>query len=307
MKLTKPKFWLYKSFFAYFFFPLTLVTYIINLFKKLSFKKKISIKTICVGNLYIGGTGKTSSVIEIHKILKKKIKTVLIKKKYQNQQDEIDLLKKEGKVISTDNRLNSLLYAQKKKFELALLDDGLQQKNIAYDLKIVCFNSEEGFGNSFLLPAGPLRESPNELKKYSIAFINGEKKNKKLYKQIKSINKDIKIFEGKYKIKNLKNFNRNKEYLIFSGIGNPQEFENTLIKYKFKIRHKIIYPDHYKISKYEIKNIKKIAKKLKLNIITTEKDYLRLRKTEINNIQFLKVNLNISKINELKKILFSYT
>ena len=49
-------------------------------------------------------------------------------------------------------------------FDLAILDDGLQQKNIEYDLKIVCINSYEGFGNNFLLPAGPLRENLYELK-----------------------------------------------------------------------------------------------------------------------------------------------
>ena len=62
---------------------------------------------------------------------------------------------------------------------MAILDDGLQQKNIEYDLKIVCINSYEGFGNNFLLPAGPLRENSNELKHYDIVFLNGFKQNRK--------------------------------------------------------------------------------------------------------------------------------
>ena len=305
MKLIKPKFWLKKNFISYFLYPLSIITYFVNLYKKISYKKKFSIKIICVGNIYVGGTGKTSLSIEIHKILKKKFKTVFIRKNYQDHQDEINLLKKEGKVISTNNRLSSLSIAQKKKFKLALLDDGLQQKNIHYDLKIACFNSDEGFGNGYLLPAGPLRESTNELKKYHIAFINGENKNHQLYKKLKSINKNLKIFKGKYEPQNLKNFNRKKKYLMFCGIGNPKEFENTLLKYKFKIKHKIVFPDHYKVSNNEIKNLKEIAKKHELTIITTEKDYLRLNKKEIKNIKFLKVNLKIEKINEFKKILMS--
>ena len=305
MKLIKPKLWFKKNIISYFLYPLSLITYSVNLYKKQSYKIRFRIKTICVGNLNVGGTGKTSLTIEIYKILKKKFKTVIIKKNYEDQKDEINLLKKEGMVISKNNRLNSLALAQKNKFQIALLDDGLQQKNIDYNLKIACFNSNEGLGNSYLLPAGPLRESANELKNYHIAFLNGEKKNSKLYKQIKSINKNIKIFEGKYEPQNLKKFNRNKEYLMFCGIGNPHEFENTLLKYKFKIKHKIIYPDHYKVSTNEIKNLNKIAKNERLAIITTEKDYLRLKITEKKNIKFLKVNLKIKKISELRKILLT--
>ena len=303
MKLIKPKFWVKKNFIFYLLYPLSIITYFINLYKNLSHKKKFLIKTICVGNLYVGGTGKTSLTVEIYKIINKKFKTVFIKKYYRDQKDEINLLKKEGMVINEKNRVNSILIAEKKKFQLAILDDGLQQKNINYDLRIVCFNSEEGLGNGHLLPAGPLRESVSELKKYQIAFLNGEKKNYKLYKQLKSINKNLKIFEGKYGPKNLKNFNRNKEYLMFCGIGNPQEFEKTLLKYSFKIKYKVIFPDHHKMSDYEIKNLKKIANKQGLTIITTEKDYLRLNKNEIKDIKFLKVKLKIEKKNELKKFL----
>ena len=305
MKLIKPKFWQKKNFFSYCFYPLSIITHFMNLGNKLYYKKKFFVKTICIGNIYIGGTGKTSLTIEIHKLLNKRFRTVFIKKNYLDQLDEINLLKKEGFVISTKNRLYSLSIAQKKKFEVALLDDGLQQKNISYDLKIACFNSDEGFGNGYLLPAGPLRESLDELKKYDIVFLNGEKKNNKLYKKIKSINKNLKIFEGKYEPKNLKKFDRNKEFLMFCGIGNPQEFINTLKKYNFKIKYKKIFPDHYKIPNSEIKNLKNLAKRKGLAIITTEKDYLRINKSEIKDIKFLKVNLRIKKINELKKFLIS--
>ena len=144
----------------------------------------VLIQTICIGNIFIGGTGKTSLTIELSKIIKNKIKHVIIKKGYYNQLDEINLLKMYGTVISKMNRINSLQIAENKKFQLALLDDGLQQKNIVYDLKIVCFNSDDGYGNGFLLPAGPLRESLNEVKNYDLAFLIGERKNVKLYKKL---------------------------------------------------------------------------------------------------------------------------
>ena len=77
------------------------------------------------------------------------------------------------------------------------------------------------------MPAGPLRENINEIKKYDIAFLNGEK-NTQLKKKIKKINKNIKIFEVIYEPVQLKKFDRVKNYFLFCGIGNPHEFKNTL-------------------------------------------------------------------------------
>ena len=210
MRLTKPKFWKTTNIISIIFYPLSLITYLINISKKFSKKRNFKIKTICVGNIFVGGTGKTSLVIEINELLKKKFKTVFIKKNYENQSDEINLLKNKGKIILSNNRASALLTAVKKKFEIAILDDGLQQKNINYDLKIICFNSEEAIGNQHIIPAGPLRENINEIKNYDLVFLNGDKKNYKLSSKLKSINKNIKIFEGNYKPLNIKNFNLKK-------------------------------------------------------------------------------------------------
>ncbi len=305
MKLIKPKFWIDKNIISFLLFPLTIFTHLINIFKKLYPKKKFKIKTICIGNISVGGTGKTSLAIQLKKILGQKVKNTFIKKNYINQIDEINLLKKNGSIISSSERLDALKIAEKKGYKLAILDDGLQQKNINYDLKIVCFNADEGVGNGFLLPAGPLREKLSELKNYDLVFINGKNSNIKLYNKIKSINKNLKIFYAKYQPTNLKDFKGKKNYLMFCGIGNPHEFENTLSNHNFKIKKKIIFPDHYKISISEINKIKKIAKKEKLNIITTEKDYYRLNKKQKKNIKFLRIKLEIKDITQLKKILFN--
>jgi tetraacyldisaccharide 4'-kinase len=188
---------------------------------------------------------------------------------------------------------------------VAILDDGLQQKNIDYDLKIVCFNTEYAIGNEYMLPAGPLREDLDEIKNYDLIFLNGEKKNKKLLSKLKSINKNLKIFEGKYKALNLKKLNLRKKYLMFCGIGNPHEFEQTLIKYKFKINRKKIFPDHHKLTNINLKKLKDDAKKENLTLITTEKDFLRLNRTQRKNIKFLQIKLEIKNKKNLKKILIS--
>ena len=305
MKLIKPKFWETKNFISLILYPLSIITYLVNITKTFSTKKKFKIKTICIGNIYIGGTGKTSLTIEINELLRKKFKTVFIKKNYKNQSDEINLLNNKGKIITSNTRENALSNALKKKYQLAILDDGLQQKNIDYDLKILCFNSEYALGNEYLLPAGPLREDLNVVKNYDLVFLNGEKKNKKLLSKLKSINQNLKIFEGKYKPLNLKKLNLRKKYLMFCGIGNPHEFEQTLIKYKFKINKKIIFPDHYKLTNTDLKKLKDNAKKDNLTLITTEKDFFRLNKTQRKNIKFLKIKLEIKEKNKLVRTLIS--
>ena len=305
MKLIKPKFWKTKNFISLILYPLSAVTFLINSIKKFSIRKTFEIKTICIGNIFIGGTGKTSLAIEINELLRKKFRTVFIKKDYKNQIDEINLLNNKGKIISSSNREEALLAASKKKYQLAILDDGLQQKNINYDLKIACFNSEYGIGNEYILPAGPLRESLDEINNYDLIFLNGEKKNKKLLSKLNSINKNLIIFEGKYKPLNLKNFDLKKKYLMFCGIGNPHEFEQTLIKYKFNLSKKIIYPDHYKLTSTDLKQLIDKAKKENLILVTTEKDFLRLNKSQRKNIKFLKIKLEIKNKKNLEKILMS--
>tara|TARA_B100001057_G_scaffold384489_1_gene390966 strand:- start:974 stop:1903 length:930 start_codon:yes stop_codon:yes gene_type:complete len=302
MILKKPNFWQRKNFISFSLYPLTLLTSIINFLKKLSVKNHFKIKTICVGNLNVGGTGKTSLAIELYKLLSVKYKTVFIKKKYSNQKDEYNLLKSRGKIITEKSRINALKVAEKN-FDLAILDDGLQQKNVEYDLKIVCINSYEGFGNNFLIPAGPLRENLYELQNYDIVFLNGFKKNKKLRDKIKKINSNLKIFDAVYEPINLKKHNLKSKFIFFCGIGNPHEFEITLKKFNFKIKEKFIFPDHYNMSDENINSLKNLANKKKLSIITTEKDFLRLTKKQRKNINFLKVKLKIKNINELKKSL----
>ena len=111
MKFVKPLFWNSKNIISIILFPLSLITLIINELKELNLKKKFLIKTICVGNTYLGGTGKTSLSIQIQTLLKIKFKTVFIKKNYTNQLDEINLLKTKGELISKDSREEALYLA----------------------------------------------------------------------------------------------------------------------------------------------------------------------------------------------------
>ena len=303
MKVKRPLFWNNINIISILLYPLSLITFLINKIKKIPNKKNFKIKSICVGNLYVGGTGKTPLSIKINNILKKKYKTVFIKKKYSDQIDEQNILKSYGNLICKEHRDNALKIATKQKYDVAILDDGLQDKSLNYNITIACFNSSDGIGNSFLIPSGPLREDISEIKNYDAVFLNGEKSNKEFSKYLKKLNNDIKVFEAKYTPTNLRSFNLNKKFLFFCGLGNPSEFERTLKKYKFKIKEKTIFPDHYDFSDMDIFSIKKLAKRKKLNIITTEKDYLRLNKKNKKNVKFLKIDLSIKNMQNFSKFL----
>ena len=300
MKLIKPKFW-DKNFLtlqSVLLYPLSLILDFRNLFFCFYKPKKYSdIKTICVGNIYLGGTGKTPLTDFLANKFKKKFKTAIIKKKYSNHEDEKKLLEKSNKVFFEVNRKISLLKAIKNRYELVIFDDGLQDKKIHYDIKIVCFNSLSLAGNQLRLPAGPLRERLESLKKYDAVFIIGKSRNNEFKKKIKTINASIPIFYGEYACTNFKKFKK-KGNIVFSGIGNPQSFTNTLKQYGIKIKSNIIFPDHYNYTRDDLERIKQIAKNENLKILTTEKDYCRIPKNLRKNINYLKINL---KINKFKK------
>ena len=98
---------------------------------------------------------------------------------------------------------------------------------------------------------------------------------------------------GKYVPLDIKKFNKNKNYLVFSGIGNHKSFVSMLKEYKLNIIKDIEFPDHYKYTNYDINKILKLSKDLNCEIITTEKDYFRLNKEKISNINFIKSELKI--------------
>ena len=298
MKLKKPKFWDYKkpSFFSYLLLPFSIT---IGFIAKINSKPKYpnsKIKTICVGNIYIGGTGKTSLTIKIKEILdKNNIKACFIKKFYLNQTDEQKLLSKNGTLFSNLKRITALDEAISEDFEVAIFDDGLQDNSIKYNMEIVCFNNLNWIGNGLTLPSGPLRESINNLKFYENIFLNGNEENLIAIKgQIKKINPNMNINTGKYTPLNIGEFDRDQNYLVFSGIGNHKTFVEMLKNNKLKIVSDLEYPDHYQYSKKDFDEIIINAKKFNAHIITTEKDYLRLENFNRNEILYVKSSLDIS-------------
>jgi|TARA_B100000965_G_scaffold404684_1_gene436208 tetraacyldisaccharide 4'-kinase len=308
IKISKPKFWDKKEisylthFLRLFSFPILINNYFQR--KKIKFN---DIKTICVGNIYIGGTGKTPTCINLNSIITQlKYKTAFVKKYYKNQLDEQIILKKKSILFCEKERIMGLKNAIENKIKVAIFDDGLQDNKIDYDLKFVCFNTLNWIGNGLLIPAGPLREKLESLKKYNAVFLNGNnERTDEMEKTIKKYNNEIKIFKAEYILDNINEIDIEKKYISFSGIGSPSSFLKTLKNNNINIIKNINFPDHHNYSKNEIENIKKEAKLLNTNIITTEKDFVKLNQEDQKKIKCAKIKLVIKNENVLKEYLKS--
>lgn len=296
MMFNKPKFWDKKNnLISFILLPLSCL-YLLIIFLKRKFIKvyKFKIPIICLGNIYIGGTGKTPLSILLASELSKSGKKVSILRRYhKSHEDEYNLIKNNFKnfIISKD-RIFGIKEAERDNFDYIVLDDGLQDYRIHKKVKIVCFNSNQLIGNGLVLPSGPLRERLSSLKNTHIVIINGNK-SEKFEKIIFNINKNLKIFYSSYQPKNIDTF-KNKELVAIAGIGNPENFFQLIEKNNLTIKKKIIFPDHYKFSRNEIQTIADDALKENYQVIMTEKDYYKIIDYKINGIDYLKVDLIIN-------------
>tara|TARA_Y100001970_G_scaffold274879_1_gene375322 strand:- start:477 stop:1409 length:933 start_codon:yes stop_codon:yes gene_type:complete len=306
MNFKKPKFWDNSglSFWSIILYPISLIFLFFSLINQVfKEKKKFPIPIICVGNIYLGGTGKTPLVKEIFQITKSLGKNPAFIKKYYNYlDDEINMLKKTGTTFHLNNRLNSIEALIKNGFDLAILDDGFQDLSIYKNLNIICFNQKQWIGNRFVIPAGPLREKISSLNKADCVLINGNK-DIKIENQIYQVNKKIKIFYSRYKILEVNRF-KGKKICAFAGIGNPSNFFELLKENNLNLINTFSYSDHHNYSYAELEGMKK--KFSECILLTTEKDYCRIAlnsKLKDFNIEYLKVDLEIQNKDNFIKLI----
>ena len=163
----------------------------------------------------------------------------------------------------TKKRLDAINKAIDNAKDVVIFDDGLQDRNIDYDLKIVCFKKNNWIGNGQLIPSGPLREKVESLKNYDVVFLNGKNNSSvNIEETILKINSKIRIFNSNYEIKNLDKLDKNSNYFIFSGIGDPSSFKEILIENNINVIKEKIFPDHYTYKKDDVNNIFEEAKKV---------------------------------------------
>ena len=318
--MNTPKFWykndLISKFKSLLLFPLSIIWISVSLIKRIFVQTyKSNLKVICIGNLNIGGTGKTPFAIQTYKVLEKlgykpifltrgykgiKKGPIEVKKfhTFKDVGDEALLLKKVGATIVSSNRGLGAKYIEclKKKFDIIIMDDGLQNYKLEQDIKLLLIDKKILFGNKYCIPAGPLRETINQgLKKIDAIIFTGDNK-------IKDINlnlsRNIQTFDTNLKIKKNININiKQNRFLAFCALANPMKFYNTLKTNNFKVTLIKSFPDHHEYSNEDINKLKQEANIKKLKLITTEKDYVKIQDQE-NEVRVLPIEIHLSKFDE---------
>lgn len=302
---------------------LYLFFYLLKKKKALECQKKLPFPVISVGNLTVGGTGKTPFTIALSKELKKagyepviltrgykgSLKGPVIVSEHMNAEhtgDEPVMMAMEGlKVVKGADRYTAGLYAIEKlrlnehEKVVFILDDGFQHWRLYRDLNILLIDGYKGFGNCCFIPFGPLRSPLSEITEADIIFIT-KKENEKLKEILKAY--EVKeIYFTPLKIEGIKDSEGQyiepygKKAFAFAGIGNFQSFIDCLRKLNLKIIGQKKFIDHKRYTEKTIKKIEKLSKDAEL-LITTKKDFVKIKdKTLKPNLCYLEISLKINE------------
>ena len=247
------------------------------------------VPVISVGNISVGGTGKTPLVHGLVLLLAQHQLQVAVvacsaggwqKTPYKVTQhdpaarvgDEAKMLFDAFKTLPVSvwcgrNKKAMLKRAVTAGAQVVLIDDGMQRTDIAKDLDLVVMPSVQPFGNGKLLPAGPLREPINALKRADLAVVMGAEKQNLA---IESINLQPLLLPDS--IKPL----FGKKLVAFAAIGQPQKFFDSLTKAGLNLVEKIGFGDHYHYTAADITRLKAKAKEWNATLVTTAKDAVKL-------------------------------
>lgn len=242
---------------------------------------------ICVGNILAGGVGKTPIVRQIASRLSAPVVMRGYKKTAQTHGagDEALMLARDGIQVHTGHRKSNivLLNKQTKESGPIVMDDGFQNPSITKDVSILVFDEGLGFGNGFLLPAGPLREPKRGVARADAIIVirsNRPRKNFKLPDNIPvfyATNKTVSPYKARQKL------------FAFAGIGYPKKFFAALDN----IVGSKAFPDHYQYTDADIDALRKSATRRGAKLITTEKDWVRLPEKVRDEIAFATLETTI--------------
>ncbi len=272
-------------------------------------QKRLCGRTISVGNLSLGGTGKTPLVINISKeSIRRGFSTCILTRGYKSKTDESMIVSRgEGPLVSwqecgdeaylmasrirgawvvkDSNRYRGGLIAGEK--DVYILDDGFQHWRLYRDIDIVVIDTSRPSYNDRLLPLGRLREPFEEIKRADLIVLNrAENRMPHLEDMIRRYNKDAPIFYSEIEPVSLADIRgkqedisvlKGKRVVIFSGIGNPKQFRDSFYLLNANVVETVEFRDHFVYDEKDIEKITGIAFKKKADmIITTEKDIIKL-------------------------------
>ncbi|WP_439130492.1 tetraacyldisaccharide 4'-kinase [Polaribacter sp.] len=290
----------------------------VGIFKQTSFQEPI----IIVGNLSVGGTGKTPQIEYLIRLLKDTYKVAVLSRGYKRKTKGYVLLNDTHKALHVgdeplqyfkkfsninvavdENRVEGArnLIAQKSP-EVILLDDAYQHRKIKGSFYVLLTKYDDLFVDDYLLPTGNLRESSQGAKRADVILVtkcpaNLNKENQEKIKiKLQKYKQDVFFTSIAYgEIKSTKNtirFNEIKKYkiVLITGIANPNPLLTFLNSQNINFQH-LKYKDHHHFSSKEIVEIQQVFDAIKTEkklLITTEKDYVRLKEL-INNLYFIEI------------------
>lgn len=267
------------------FFYLMASRLVFNIRKKHEYISRRPI--ICFGNILSGGVGKTPIVRNVAKFFDAPVVMRGYKKsKYTSDiGDEAKMLSGDGILVHVGNRKSNLILLNKQKSNSPIImDDGFQNSSIKKDISILVFDESIGFGNGFLLPAGPLREKVSAISRAD-AIILIKRKN---VKSDFALPTNIPIFYAKNS--EICPYGDDTNVIAFAGIGYPEKFFNNV---PCNVIEKISFPDHYQYTDTDIKNLINKASEKNAKLLTTEKDWVRIPEWAQKQIRFSALHTEI--------------
>tara|TARA_B100001123_G_C15237893_1_gene997920 strand:+ start:50 stop:1045 length:996 start_codon:yes stop_codon:yes gene_type:complete len=318
--LKAPKFWYLKrnTYLSNSLYPLSLIFRLGTKLRSLiSKERKSELPIICIGNIVVGGAGKTPVSLKIGKMLIHagysphfvskgyagiEKNNTLIEKWHSPKSvgDESILLSEVAPTWVGIDRNKSFYLAKEKGADCIIMDDGFQNPTIKKDFSIIVINGEQEFGNKKVLPSGPLRESINRgLSRTNLIIVIGE-----ISKELKNkIPSHIPTINSSFVINNEKKIFRGQKISAFAGIAYPEKFFNSLRTQGAKIVKEIIYPDHHIFNENDLLNLAEIANKTNSILVTTKKDYIRIPKSYHSLVNTLEGEIEFEDENLLLEIL----
>ncbi len=314
--------------------------YDLGIFKSSKFKTPI----IGVGNLSVGGSGKSPMVMYIADLLSKNYRTGVLSRGYGRLTKGYGITNYESNYKTVGDEAMQLFERFKNRFAIAVseervpgakkiiedmdlevlvLDDAFQHRAISPGLNILMTDYNDPYFKDYLLPAGNLRESRSgaqraqiivvskspdnlteEKKQYYISRINPQKGQKVFFSSI--------VYDEHVHSKTKILPDNNLAYydiLLITGIANPKPLLDHLSKFSRRVKH-LKFKDHYSFTDQDVKNI--IAEYKKLGdykiILTTEKDFVRLKTFDYlrETVYYWPINVVIDKKEEFNQIILDY-
>lgn len=266
-------FWYSRSWIAYLLLPFSWLFWLITVCRRALFKQGIfksyraPVPVIIVGNLSVGGNGKTPVVIWLVEQLKQQgLRVGVISRGYGSQADtyplrvtpqtdtrqggdEPVLIAKRTQVpvcISPNRQQAIELLLQHQPCDVIISDDGLQHYKLQRDAEIVVMDAERGIGNGWLLPAGPLRERPDRLQNVDLVIGNGKANAYTDVVMTLTPHYAINLVTGEQR--ELTAF---QHVTAIAGIGNPQRFFTMLQGLAIQLSHTHAFQDHQKFEPHQ--------------------------------------------------------